>query len=137
MTARWAGAAVIAVSSASGARSVLLSSWQAATAQHSTIAVTAASARLPTLEVVNSTSLVYRVTLGPSRVFQVHPGQRKCVRVGNIHDTRAIEFFALASSRTYTTPPENLMSSPGWIVEIGQQPAYDVLSLRPAEPCMD
>ena len=80
---------------------------------------------------------MYRVALGPSRVFQVHPGQRKCVRVGNIHDTRAIEFFALASSRTYTTPPENLMSSPGWIVEIGQQPAYDVLSLRPAEPCMD
>jgi hypothetical protein len=91
----------------------------------------------PTLEVVNHSSLVYRVTLGPSRVFQVHPGQRKCVRVGNIHQTLSIEFLALAGSRTHRTPPENLMSSPGWIVEIGLQPALDVLTLRPADPCME
>jgi len=51
--------------------------------------------------------------------------------------TRAIEFFALASAQTYRAPPENLTSSPGWIVESGLQPAYDVLSLRPAKPCTD
>jgi hypothetical protein len=46
-----------------------------------------------------------------------------------------MEVFALASSTPHYTPLENLMTSPGWVLEIGQRPKYDVLSLRPAKPC--
>ncbi|NIM50742.1 MAG: hypothetical protein GTO22_16070 [Gemmatimonadales bacterium] len=90
----------------------------------------------PTLQIVNNTSLAYRVTVGTGVVVQSHPGQTNCVRVGNLNEVRIMEVFALASSVAYHTPPENLMNAPGWILEIGQQPKYDVLSLRPAEPCM-
>jgi len=90
----------------------------------------------PTLQVVNQSSLEYRVTVTPALVVMARPGQTSCVRVGILNDQRTIEVFALASSRPYYAPPENLMSSPGWILEIGQRPTYDVLSLRPAKPCM-
>lgn len=90
----------------------------------------------PTLQVVNRTSLEYRVTVGTGVVVQSRPGQTSCVRVGTNSAARVMEVFALASSVVYHTPPEDLMSAPGWILEIGQQPKYDVLSLRPAEPCM-
>ncbi|MDH3290892.1 MAG: hypothetical protein OEO20_05750 [Gemmatimonadota bacterium] len=89
----------------------------------------------PTLEIVNESSLVYRVTVSPTIVVQVHPGESKCVRVGMYHEVRTIEVIALASTVPYYTPPENLMSASGWVVEIGQLPLYDLLSLRPAEPC--
>lgn len=89
----------------------------------------------PTLEIVNSSSLVYRVTVHPGLVVQVHPGQRKCVQAGSFSETRTMEVLALASSETHYTPPENLMTSPGWILELGQRPRYDVLTLRPAERC--
>ena len=89
----------------------------------------------PTLEIVNTSSLVYRVTVNPALVVQVHPGQRRCVWAGMFHEARTMEVFALAGSRSDHTPPENLMSSPGWVLEIGQLPKYDVLSLRPAAPC--
>ncbi|MGD2134538.1 MAG: hypothetical protein PVF27_00185 [Gemmatimonadales bacterium] len=91
----------------------------------------------PTLQVVNNTSLEYRVTVGTGVVVQARPGQTSCVRVGSLNEVRVMEVFALASSVRYYTPPENLMSAPGWILELGQQPKYDMLSLRPAEPCMD
>jgi hypothetical protein len=90
----------------------------------------------PTLRIVNNTSLEYRVTVTPALVVHARPGQTACVRVGNTHEARRIEVFALASARPYYTPVENLMTAPGWILEIGLRPTYDVLSLRPAEPCM-
>lgn len=90
----------------------------------------------PTLMIVNNTSLEYRVTVGTGVVVQSRPGQTSCVRVGTRSEARIMRVFAMASSVSYYTPPENLMSAPGWILEIGQQPKYDVLSLRPAEPCM-
>ncbi len=89
----------------------------------------------PTLEIVNRSSLVYRVTVRSSLVVQVHPNQRKCVFAGTFSEARTIAVTALASRRTYRTPPENLMSSPGWVLEIEDLPRYDVLSLRPAKPC--
>lgn len=89
----------------------------------------------PTLEIVNTSSLAYRVTVRPGFVVQVHPGQRKCVRAGNFNEARTIQVMALASTVSHSTPTENLASSPGWILEIGQQPRFDVLSLRPSEPC--
>jgi hypothetical protein len=89
----------------------------------------------PTLRIVNNTSLEYRVTVSPGLMVQSRPGQTNCVRVGTVNEVRTMEVFALASTVAYYTPPENLMSAPGWILEIGQQPKYDVLSLRPAEPC--
>jgi hypothetical protein len=89
----------------------------------------------PTLEIVNTSSLVYRVTVNPALVVQVYPGQHSCVWAGKFHEARTMEVFAVASSVSHSTPPENLMSSPGWILEIGQLPKYDVLSLRPAKPC--
>jgi hypothetical protein len=89
----------------------------------------------PTLEIVNESSLVYRVTVSPAVVVQVYPGESKCVRVGMFHEVRRIEVFALAGSVVHYTPPENLMSASGWVVEIGQLPLYDLLALRPAEPC--
>ncbi|MFQ6047641.1 MAG: hypothetical protein ACE5PT_14990 [Gemmatimonadales bacterium] len=90
----------------------------------------------PTLQIVNNTSLEYRVTVGIGVVVQSRPGQTNCIRVGTRSEARIMRVFAMASSVAYYTPPENLMSAPGWILEIGQQPKYDVLSLRPAEPCM-
>lgn len=89
----------------------------------------------PTLEIVNTSSLVYRVTVHPALVVQVHPGQRKCVWAGTFHEARTMRVFALAGAASHWTPPENLMNSPGWVLEIGQLPRYDVLSLRPAKPC--
>jgi hypothetical protein len=89
----------------------------------------------PTLQIVNQSSLVYRVTVSPVIVVVVHPGQTTCIRVGMLHGERTIEFFALASRVTHYTPHQNLMSESGWIVEIGELPRYDVLSLRPADPC--
>ena len=89
----------------------------------------------PTLEIVNTSSLVYRVTVHPGLVVQVHPGQRKCVRAGTFHEARTMQVAALADTRAHRTPPENLMSAPGWVLEIGDLPRYDVLSLRPAKPC--
>ncbi len=89
----------------------------------------------PTLEIVNQSGLVYRVTVSPGTVVQVYPGQSKCVRVGKFHEARTIEFFALAGSVRHRTPPENLMSAPGWVVEVGELPRYDLLALRPAKPC--
>ena len=90
----------------------------------------------PTLQVVNNTSLEYRVVVGPGVFVISRPGQTACVRVGTNRHVRAIQVFALASSDEYQTPADNLMNAPGWILEIGQTPRYDVLSLRPAEPCM-
>jgi hypothetical protein len=90
----------------------------------------------PTLKIVNNTSLEYRVTVSPAQLVMARPGQTTCVRVSNLNQLRIIEVFALASSTPYYTPEENLMNAPGWILEIGQLPRYDVLSLRPAEPCM-
>lgn len=89
----------------------------------------------PTLELVNESGLVYRVTVSPGIVVQLYPGDNKCVRLGKIHRQRSIEFFPMAGSEAYYTPPENLMSESGWVVEIGELPQYDVLSLRPAYPC--
>ena len=89
----------------------------------------------PTLEIVNSSSLVYRVTVSPAIIVNVHPGQRACVWVGKVNETRTIAVQALASSTSHSTPPEDLMGASGWILEIGQSPKYDVLSLRPARPC--
>jgi hypothetical protein len=89
----------------------------------------------PTLEIVNSSSLAYRVTVSPALVVHVHAGQHACVWAGTIHQARTMEVRALASSVSHYTPPEDLMNAPGWILEIGQQPKYDVLSLRPAKPC--
>jgi len=89
----------------------------------------------PTLAIVNTSSLVYRVTVHAALVVQVHPGQRMCVWAGKFHEARTMKVLALASSVSHSTPRENLMSSPGWVLEIGQLPRYDVLSLRPAEPC--
>lgn len=89
----------------------------------------------PTLEIVNSSSLVYRVRVSPAVIVNVHPGQHACVWVGRVNETRAIEVQALASTVSHFTPEEDLMSSQGWILEIGQAPKYDVLSLRPAQPC--
>ena len=89
----------------------------------------------PTLEIVNTSSLVYRVTVTPSLVVHVHPGQHKCVWAGTFHEARTMEVMALAGSTSYSTPREDLMSSPGWILELGQAPKYDVLTLRPAKPC--
>lgn len=89
----------------------------------------------PTLEIVNTSGLVYRVTVSDALVVHIHPGQRTCVWAGTVHEARTMEVAALASAASYHTPRENLMSSPGWILEIGQLPKYDVLSLRPARPC--
>jgi hypothetical protein len=89
----------------------------------------------PTLEIVNSSGLVYRVTVSAALVVNVHPGQRACVWAGAVNEVRTMEVIALASTTTYHTPPENLMNSSGWILEIGQLPKYDVLTLRPARPC--
>jgi len=89
----------------------------------------------PTLEIVNTSSLVYRVTVSAALVVHVYPGQHACVWAGTINEARTMEVFAPAGSVSYQTPPEDLMSAPGWILEIGQLPKYDVLSLRPAKPC--
>jgi len=89
----------------------------------------------PTLEIVNSSGLAYRVTVSAALGVTVHPGQRTCVWAGAVNEVRTMEVVALASTTTYRTPPENLMNSSGWILEIGQLPKYDVLSLRPARPC--
>jgi hypothetical protein len=89
----------------------------------------------PTLEIINSGSLVYRVTVNAGVVVQVHPGQHKCVWAGLFHEARRMEVFEIASGITYFTPREDLMTSPGWVLEIGQAPKYDVLSLRPSDPC--
>ena len=89
----------------------------------------------PTLEIVNTSSLVYRVTVNPGLVVQLYPGQRKCVWAGNYHEARTMEVSAPASAVTHHTPPEDLMSAAGWILEIGEVPKYDVLSLRPAPRC--
>lgn len=91
----------------------------------------------PTLKIVNNSSLEYRVNVSSSQKVMARPGQATCVRVSNVNDVRVMEVFALASTAVYYTPEENLMNSPGWILEIGQRPEYDVLTLRPAEPCMD
>lgn len=89
----------------------------------------------PTLEIFNESSLVYRVTVSAGTVLHLYPGQNKCVYVGRTNKQRRIEFLPMAGSRRYYTPPENLMSESGWVVEIGEFPFYDVLSLRPADPC--
>lgn len=89
----------------------------------------------PTLLIVNESSLLYRVTVTPTQVVLVHPNQTTCLQVGMLHGAQTIEFFALASAVRYHTPPQNLMAESGWIVEIGQLPQYDVLSLRPWDPC--
>ena len=89
----------------------------------------------PTLEVTNNTSLEYRVTVGPGVVIMARPGMTSCTRIGNLREVRSIEVFALASRTRYYTPVEQLLSQPGWVLDIGMNPQYTIVSLRPAEPC--
>ncbi len=89
----------------------------------------------PTLRIVNKGSFAYRVQVSAGVVAHVYPGQSKCVLMGHYSGLRVIEFSAQGGARRYYTAPENLLSSAGWIVEIGELPKYDVLSFRPARTC--
>lgn len=89
----------------------------------------------PTLQIVNKTSFEYRVTVSPSLAVVVHPGQTTCVRLGTLHGLRTVVFHNQASDVTLRSPPQNFMTDSGWIVEIEVVPKYDVLSLRPWDPC--
>ena len=91
----------------------------------------------PTLLIVNESTFVYRVTVGPSLVVVVGPGQSKCVWAGRENEARRMEFFPLAGPVAYYSPYENLMTASGWVVEIAEAPKFDLHSLRPTKRCKD
>lgn len=90
----------------------------------------------PTLLLRNFSTSPFSIHLGTDRIGTAMPGVASCFILRSLPPGRhELILRAHATRVSIYAPAEDLTSSAGWSIELGQSPSIEVHSLQPAEPC--
>lgn len=86
----------------------------------------------PTLLIINNGIERFRVYGSHGLLALVYPGQTKCVRIYG----EGVRSLVIRSIRESETTPRLLpVAGEGWVIELGMNLVYDVLTLQPTSIC--
>lgn len=90
----------------------------------------------PTLTIRNFGIDAFSIHLADFRVGTAMPGTTSCFALRNLPPGRhGLLLRALGTGVIIHAPIEDLTSSAGWSIELGQSPSIEVHSLQPAAAC--